>query len=161
MMAHRARARRAALVAALLMTGTACYVYVPVDTSAPAPVGKRLAIDITDRGRAALSERIGAGVVRVEGTVTAAGNDQYELLVWKVAQFNTGLTPWSGEPVRIDRNYIGAVFERRVSRLRSFVALGATVAAVVWFGRSQGLLGSADSTDPRPGDPGPVASRAP
>jgi hypothetical protein len=148
-------------VAALLMTASACYVYVPVDTTAAAPVGKRLAIEITDRGRAALSERIGSGVVRVEGTVTAVGSDQYELQVWKVAQFNTGLTPWSGEPVRIDRNYIGAVFERRVSRARSVLALGATIAAVVWFGQSQGLLGSAESTDPRPVPAGPDASRVP
>lgn len=146
-----------ALVVAVPLT-SACYQYVPVDTAAPPPLGTRVAFDVNDRGRAALSERLGAGVVRLEGTVVADDSSQYVMNVWKVAQLNGDKTPWAGERLRLDRTYVGQTFVRRLSRSRTYLASGVAVAAVVLFAKSQGLLGSADTQGSDNGGPGPAQS---
>ena len=155
--------RRCGLVAvaaaALLVSG--CYQYVPVDTMATPPVGKRLAFDITDRGRVGLSERLGEGVMRVEGLVVANDTGQYVMNIWRVEQMNGNKGQWTGERVRINRDYVARTFERQLSRWRTYLAGGAAVAGVVFFAKSQGLIGGADvSNGGDPGPPPPGQSRA-
>lgn len=140
----------AVAVAVPLVSG--CYKYVPVDTAAP-PVGKRLALDISDRGRVGLSERFGAGVVRIEGTVAADDTANYVMNVYRVDQLNGETGKWTGEEVRIDRDYVSRTFERQLNRGKTYLAGGVAVAAVVLFMRSQGLIGGADVNNG--GDPGP------
>ena len=155
--------RRCVLVAVGLTVPmvSGCYTYVPVDTSAPPPVGKRLALDITDRGRVGLSERLGEGVVRLEGTVVADDTTQYVLNVWRVEQLNGNAGKWTGERVRINRDYVSRTFERQLSRGKTFFASGLAVAGLVWFVTSQGLVGGADVTDGGDnGTPPPGQSRA-
>jgi hypothetical protein len=145
----------AVAVAAPLVSG--CYTYVPVDTAASPPVGKRLALDITDRGRVGLSERLGEGVVRVEGTVVADDTAQYVLNVWRVEQVNGANGQWTGERVRIDRSFVGRTFERQLARGKTYAAGGIAVAGLVLFVKSVGLVGGADVTnsgDPPPPPPG-------
>ena len=141
----------AVAVAAPFVSG--CYQYVPVDTAASPPVGKRLAVEVTDRGRIGLSERLGEGVLRLEGTVVASGSTQYVMNVWSVEQANGNKGTWTGERVRIDRNFISRTFERQLSRGKTYAFGGLAVAGVVLFVKSQGLIGGADVANG--GDPGP------
>jgi hypothetical protein len=138
-----------------------CFTYAPVDTTPSALIGKRVAVGITDRGRIALSPHLGGGVLRLEGTVTADDSAQYVMHVLRVSQIGGETTPWAGETVRIDHDFVGGIFERRLSRSRTFLATGAAVTAIAWFVSSQGLFGSGDESAPSPKEPGPVASRVP
>jgi len=147
-------------VAAAAPFVSGCYTYVPVDTTAPAPVGTRIAVDITDGGRVGLSERLGSGITRLEGTVLANDSSQYVLSVKQVAQLNGEMSKWSGESVRIDRNFINRVFERQLSRGRTYFATGVAVAAFVLIAKSQGLFGSSDvAGSPETPPPGPSQTR--
>jgi len=139
-------------VAVALPLVSGCYTYVPVDTAA-SPVGKHVALDITDRGRVGLSDRLGEGVARLEGTVIADDSAQYVMNVWSVQQINGDKGRWTGERVRIDRNFVSRTFERQLSRSRTYLAGGAALAGLAWFVTSQGLIGGADVSDS--GDPPP------
>jgi hypothetical protein len=130
-----------------------CYQYVPVDTAASPPVGKRLALEVTDRGRVGLSERLGAGVLRLEGTVVEGDSAQYVMNVWSVEQLDGTKGTWTGERVRIDRSFVSRTLERQLSHGKTYAASGIALAGLVLFVKSQGLLGSADVTNS--GDPGP------
>jgi hypothetical protein len=145
----------AVAVAAPFVSG--CYQYVPVDTTASPSIGKRLAFEVTDRGRVGLSERLGEGVLRLEGTVVEGDSAQVVMNVWSVEQLNGTKGTWTGERVRIDRNFVGRTFERQLSRGKTYAVSGLALAGLVLFVKSQGLLGAADvseSGDPPPPPPG-------
>lgn len=153
MLNHRKLTVAAAGLMSLVLAG--CYQYVPVDTSVSAPLGRRVAVDLTDRGRAALSERLGGGVIRIVGTVTADDTSRVVMNVWQVSQIGGGVNAWAGESVQLNRDYIGGVFEKKVSRTRSYLAAGVAVAAIVWVAHSQGLFGTSDIGDNSRGEPPP------
>jgi hypothetical protein len=149
------------MVAGAMPLVSGCYTYAPVDTAASPPVGTRLAFEVTDLGRVALSDRLGSGVRRIEGTLIANDSAQYVMNVWRVAQLNGEISPWSGERVGIEHRLVGGILERRISRSRTYLAAGVATAAIVLFANSQGLIGSADSDSPEEPGPGPVSSRVP
>ncbi len=137
-----------------------CYVYVPVDNPAAPPAGKRVAFELTDRGRVALFDRMGGGVLRLEGTVTGDDSDQYVMDVWRVAQLNGETTRWSGERVRINRDFVGGVLERKLSNARTYLLAGGATVAMVMLAKSVGLIGAPDATGPQePDSGGPAQSR--
>lgn len=132
-----------------------CYSYVPVDTAAGAPVGERLAFDITDQGRAALADRLGPGVLQVEGSLREFDANSYVMSVWGLSQIGTGLVRWSGENVRISRDFVGGVRKRQLSRSRTFLTVGGITVGVFLFARSQSLVGGGrdDEEQPPPVEP--------
>jgi hypothetical protein len=136
-----------------------CYSYVPLDTSSGIQAGEHVAVEITDRGRAELSDRLGSGVLRLEGTLT--GTDSVDLVmdVWRVQQIGGPTAHWSGESVRFRREYAGSVQARTLNRGKTYLVVGATVAGVIVFSRSLGLFGfSTDGSDSGE-QPPPVSSR--
>src|ERR1041385_1276328 len=113
------RNSRLALAGAMPALGE-CYTYSPMVTPASLPVGQRMAFDISDRGRVALAERFGTGVLRIEGTVVRADSSEYVVKVWRVTQINGEATTWAGEVVHLDPSVIGSVQERTISRPKTF-----------------------------------------
>jgi hypothetical protein len=131
---------------------------VPVETAAP-PLGERVAFTITDQGRAALAERFGPGLLRVEGEVAQVDSDQVSLNVLKVRQIGSNDARWAGELVRIDRSFIGFSEQRKLSHVRTFLLVGAATGAIVVIA-SQDLIGFGNEENPTPPDDEPSSSRA-
>ena len=153
------RFRSLCVVLLVLAAASGCYAYAPLDTSTGAQAGEHVAVEITDRGRAELSDRLGSGVLRLEGTLTQSDSVDLVLNVWRVAHFSGPTERWSGESVRIKREYASRVQMRTLNRTKTYLAAGAAVAGLVVFTRTFGLFGFATetggSTEPDP----PASSR--
>ena len=133
-------ARRATAIAVgVLHVCTACYAYTPVQTP-PAP-GAQIALEVTDEGRVALNDKIGPGVVRLEGTL--AGVEEGELLVdaQAVRQVRGYISDLGGVRVRLPQRYVTRMDERRFSRTKTFIVAGAIVGAVAVFFVTKGFGG--------------------
>ena len=134
------RSRQATAIAVgVLHVCTACYAYTPVQTP-PAP-GAQIALEVTDEGRVALNDKIGPGVVRLEGTL--AGVEGGELLVdaQSVRQVRGYLSALGGVRVRLPQRYVTRIDERRLSRKKTFLVAGGIVGAVAAFFVTKGFGG--------------------
>lgn len=130
-----------------------CYNYAPLD-SGVAPVGETVEMQISDRGRVELGERLGRGVSKIEGRVTGAEGDIYMLNVFGVSYLSGDHSKWSGEAMRLDRSFVDRVATRHLSRGRTWAAVGVTAVAVGVLIATQGLAGFAfDKRQPDPPPP--------
>ena len=121
----------ASFVVALQLLTTACYAYAPVQTTPPA--GSQVALEVTDEGRVALSDKIGPGVVRLEGTLAGVEGDELLVDASAVRQVRGYISDLGGVRVRLPRRYVTRMDERRLSRSRSLLVVGGVVAIVVGF----------------------------
>jgi hypothetical protein len=96
------------------------------------PAGARVSMDLTDRGRMELTDRVGPGVRRLGGTIVAT-TDTSLLLSVSTVDFIDVPVPvhWNGERVLVARGLLSEVRERRLSRSRSWLAAGLLVLATV------------------------------
>ena len=124
------RVRAAVAAAFLLPWTTGCYTSVPVWNGAPSP-GQEVTVGISDRGRVALAPRIGEGALQVSGRLVEATDSGFTLSVRGV-RYIAGSEPmrWNGERVAIPREAISGVQERRLSRTRTWIAVGLVAVAV-------------------------------
>ena len=129
--------RRAHLVAAGLVPGLlgGCYSYRSLP-SAPAPQ-TRVAVVLSDVGRVETARSIGPSTERVEGNVVSADDSAYLLAVSSVKPMRGAWVRWNGEQVAVRRDYVAAMFERRLNKGRTALVVGAGVwtllAAMVHF----------------------------
>ena len=145
--------RRASWFFLSVLAGTGCYTYVPLETASP-PVGETLLFQINDRGRVGL-ESFGSGLVRVEGRLTSVDARDYVMDVFRVTQLNGARSTWSGESVRLDKEFVGQLQRRQLSRTRTFALAGGITAGVAVLVGSKGLIGvfSGDPDEKPPDDP--------
>lgn len=136
-----------------------CYKYVPLDTSAGIPAGEHVAVEITDRGRAELGDRIGSGVVRLEGTITRSDSQSIVMNVWRVAQIGGATSKWSGESVQFRRDFVAELEARTLNRGKTYLAAGAVTVGLVLFLKSTDLFGSYIGGSDPPEEPPPPSSR--
>ena len=132
---------------------SACYTYVPVERPTPA-VGEAVSLEISDQGRVALAERLGPGVLRIEGRVLGAEGEQLLISVGRIVQVNGQVNLWSGESMRLDRSLVGRTQTRRLDQKRTWLAAAASVVAVVLLVTIADLGGFFDGgDDPPDGEP--------
>jgi hypothetical protein len=136
-----------------------CYQYTPLDTSMGVRAGEHVAVEITDRGRAELSDRLGRGVLRLEGTLTRSDSMEMVMNVWRVAQIGGSTERWSGESVSFRREYAGSVQSRTLNRGRTYLVAGGAVVGLVLFTREFGLFGFSIGEENGGEDPPPQSSR--
>ena len=130
---------------------TACYTYTPVQ-SAPRP-GAQVALEVTDEGRVALNDKIGPGVVRLEGTLAGVEGDSLLVDASAVRQLRGYISELGGIRVQLPQKYVTRMEERQFSRRRTLLVVGGIVAAVAAFFITKGF--SSRSTPPEdPGDGG-------
>lgn len=148
----------ALLLAAACQTG--CYTYSPPGAVAPEPA-QTFSFALTDHGRAALADRVGAGTDYLEGVLLAVTESTYTVSVRRVADIRRRVVRWNGEVVSFRRDYVGTVRARRLSRGRTALALGGTTAALVGLVATRGLgvLGNDSGRDPGEEPPGGETSR--
>jgi hypothetical protein len=146
------RFSRPALLLAAVHAVTACRVYVPL--AQPPPPGGRIVVDLTDAGARELADRIGAGAAAVEGDLVEATDSTLGLNVRTVRKRNGVESFWSGEPVRVPRQFVAHLGERRLSRGRTALAIGALFAAAGVLAVVVGS-GGGQATGRGPGGGGP------
>jgi hypothetical protein len=123
--------RDVALGVGVLHFCTACYSYAPVRTT-PQP-GAQVALEVTDEGRVALNDKIGPGVVRLEGTLAGVEGDDLLVDASAVTQVRGYLSELGGVRVRLPQKYVTRMDERRFSRTRTLLVVGGIVGVVVAF----------------------------
>ena len=133
---------------------TGCYAYVPFAETTP-PVGQVLKLSISDRGRVELGERVGPGVAQLEGRVVSVDGDQLTLNVYRVEFISGESSQWSGESMRLNRDFVQRFSARRLSKSRTWLVAGVAVVAVTAFVASHGLFGffTGEREDPTPPPP--------
>jgi len=151
--------RRLCVVIGVLPAALGCFQYAPLDTSTGVQAGEHVAVEITDRGRTELSDRLGSGVLRLEGTLTRTDSVELVMNVWRVAQLSGPTTRWSGESVRFRREYASSVQQRTLNRGKTFAVAGATAVGLVLFTRQFGLFGFSVGGDDPGENPPPISSR--
>ena len=118
---HRSWAAR--LGQAGLMPGLlgACYTYQPVPSTPPPQT--RVAVVLSDYGRLEASRQIGPRTDRVEGNMLSATDTAYLLAVSSVKPIRGPWVRWSGEQVSVRRDYVANMYERRLSKGRTALAI--------------------------------------
>lgn len=164
MRGHRATCRlptwRAAALLLAAASQTGCYTYFVPETVRPAP-GRTFAFSLTDYGRAALAEGVGAGTDRIEGVLVGNSDTTYTASVARVVNIRGAVARWNGEVVSFQRQYVATVRERRLSKSRTAIAVGGATAAVVALiaTRGFGVVGNEPDRDPGEEPPGGTTSR--
>lgn len=136
-----------------------CFTYAPLDTSSTVRAGEHVAVEVTDRGRAELGDRLGSGILRIEGTLTRADTQELAMNVWRVASLDGTTARWSGESVRFRRDFAARVQTRTLNRPRTYLAAGVAVVGLVLFSKAFGLDGLFIGGSDQPGDPDAQSSR--
>jgi hypothetical protein len=137
-------------LAFLLLSG--CYVYTPL-YSAPSP-GTRVALELNDRGRAALEQNVGPEIASVEGVITSTSDSQLVVGMEGVRSLRGIHSRWTGESVAFRPEYVRTMRERRYSGARTFALVSALASSTVVFIITRGLLGGG-AGDPSGGPGGP------
>jgi hypothetical protein len=123
------RARRAWTV---LLLGVAplsgCYTTRQLAT-APAP-GATVVLDLNDRARVQLGDRIGPSAASIEGVVQAGGDSDYVLNISSVKYLNGQSNQWSGERFSVAPGFVTQAWQRDFSPSRT-TALGLGIAAAI------------------------------
>ena len=118
-----------------------CYRYVPMAGATPAP-GERYEFEITDAGRVGLADRLGPGVLKVEGTLVRQTQDSYIVSVAGIDLISGASSHWTGEQVPLNVGFVGTMEKRQFSAGRTAVAISATALAIGVFIISRALTGS-------------------
>jgi hypothetical protein len=129
-----------------------CYTTRPV-TSAPVP-GTTVVLDLTDRARVELGDRIGPSASRIEGIVQERNDTAYVLRVSSVAYLNGQSNKWAGESLTVPTTAIAQARLREFSRSRTTLigaGIAAALAAVFFSTDFFGLSGPSADPLPLPG----------
>lgn len=150
--ALRYRARAGLLVLGL----SGCYVYRPLYT-APQP-GMRVVLDINDRGRLELEQRIGPDVASVEGLLRSNVDSLLVVSIVETRGLYGSRTRWSGEPVEFRPYQVRLLRERRYSKPHTFALVTALASSTVAFIATRGLFGLGGGNGPGSGDGDPPSN---
>jgi hypothetical protein len=151
--------RRIWVVLGVVPVALGCYTYAPLDTSAGVQAGEHIAVEITDRGRAELGDRLGSGVLRLEGTLSRTDSANLEMNVWRVAHFSGPTSRWSGEKILLRREYASRVQSRTLDRGKTYLLAGSALVGIVLFTTQFDLLGFSTGGDDTGEQPPPISSR--
>ena len=144
-------------VVVLLPNVTGCYESLAVQTSA-VPAGTEVSLAITDRGRVALGPQMGEGVVRLNGRVAEASDSAYVVRVSSVEYLASPTGHWTGEEIKVPRDDVASVAERRLSRKRSWLMAGIVVGAIVVVSAAIKIIGGGSVSDGTiPDNPNPTS----
>lgn len=130
----------------LLLQG--CYESLPL-TQTPPMSAPRVELVLNDQGRAALSDRLGTAVDKIEGQLVSQEQSGYSMLVYRVSQLNGNSAAWTGEKVTIAKEYTVGFQVRQLDKRKTWIAVGVVVGVVVAVVVGASLAGKATTG---PGD---------
>lgn len=117
-----------ALVLAVVSPLTGCYSTRPL-TTAPAP-GTTVVLDLNDRARVQLGDRIGPSAASIEGVVQPGSDSGYVINISSVKYLNGQTNQWSGERFTLSPTLVTQAWQREFSRSRT-MSLGLGIAAAI------------------------------
>jgi len=129
---------------------TSCYTYRPVSDPVPAP-GHRVSAQLTTEGSRDLTGQIGPEVLHLEGNVLSADSAGMELEVHEVETYRGFRSGWHGEHVRLPREALAGMQERRLSIGGTGLLAGAVTAGLVLAYQLLSGSGSSEGTNGQPG----------
>jgi len=130
-----------------------CYQSLPL-TQTPPMSAPRVELILNDQGRAALSDRLGTAVDKIEGQLVGQDQSGYSMLVYHVSQLNGNSAAWTGEKVSIAKEYAIGFQVRQLDRRKSAIAVGIVVGVVVAVLVGASLAGKGNSSSGDVGIPG-------
>jgi len=148
--------RRVGLTVSMISTvalQAGCYRYVPLAGNQPVP-GQQYEFQITDAGRVGLADRLGPGVMKVEGTLVRQTEDGYVVSVAGIDLISGASSHWGGEQVPVNASYVGSMERREFSAGRTWFAAGAAALAIGAFFLTRGLTGTGSPPTSGGGPPG-------
>ena len=125
----RRRAIASALAAALMLQ-QGCYNATPVVGAATLPAGL-VTIQVNDRGRLLVGNKLGSLVDKVVGRIVHADSVNIEVAVETAQDARGSFARWGGEKFTIPREGIGTMNEKKVSRWRTGLLLGGIVVGLI------------------------------
>jgi len=141
-------------VAAFAVVTAACYTYParPLVEVSPSAV---VSAQISDVGRVALAEPLGAGVARVDGQVVQNGDSAIRLMVREVRFVNGLSNKWEGQELTLRLLDVTSVSQRTFSTQRTVMAavIGVLGVAVLLTTGFTGLFSGEGSRDKPPEPP--------
>jgi hypothetical protein len=108
----------------------ACYESLPL-TQTPPMSAPRVELVLNDQGRAALSDRLGTAVDKIEGQLVGQDQTGYSMLVYRVKQLTGNSAAWNGEKVTIAKEYTVGFQIRQLDKRRTTIAVAVVVGVVV------------------------------
>jgi hypothetical protein len=121
------RAGVAVLLLVLQLAG--CFRYVPVGTVEP---GSLITLEINDRGRVALEDELGPGVLAITGQVREIADERYVMATHSVEFADiTAPVRIERERVIVERAHVAQVRERQLARTRTIITAVIVVIALV------------------------------
>jgi hypothetical protein len=100
------------VIGAMLLAG--CYTYRPLAAPEPAP-GDRVSAQLTTEGSRDLAAQVGAEVLHVEGNVLEVDSTGLNLEVQEIESYRGIRSDWHGEHVRLPRQAVAGIQQRRLS----------------------------------------------
>jgi hypothetical protein len=137
-----------------------CYESLPL-TQTPPMSAPRVELVLNDQGRAALSDRLGTAVDKIEGQLVSQEQAGYSMLVYRVLQLNGNSAAWSGEKVTIAKEYTVGFQVRQLDTRKTWVAVGVVVGVVVAVILGVKLAGNATAAPGEVAPPGQSIRIAP
>ena len=143
----------------MALLSNACYTYTSSGFPVNAPTETRVAGRLTTRATVTYESLVGPEVERVEGFLARANGDSVELRVLRTRTRTGEWATWKGEPVMFGVTDFASSGQRRFSRGRTALAVGALGAVLVLAITTNlfGFGGKPSSLDPRtipPENPG-------
>ena len=93
---------------------SACHTYRPLADAGPEP-GTRISAQLTGSGSQELASQIGPDVLHIEGTVMGVDSGGLNLQVREVESQRGIRSDWNGEQVRVPRQSVAGMQERKLS----------------------------------------------
>lgn len=118
------------LCAVTLSLQIGCFTFQPLQTSVPT-TGKRIAVALNDRGRFALSDRLGSAVDKIDGLLVEVDSMNVTLEVYRTTDLRGNEATWTGERVQVPKDAITGYQERQFSRRRTYILVGTMVGVVL------------------------------
>jgi hypothetical protein len=128
-----------------------CYETLPLQQGPP-PAAVTVQLVMNDKGRLAISDKLGGSVDRVEGVVTAQNTDSYTISITDVYQLNGNVSKWENEVVTISKDGVEGYRIHRFNQARTVVLATALTAALVVFVLTAGIKSSGTSSSTGPGN---------
>jgi hypothetical protein len=145
------RMTRLAGLAGAMLISTGCYSYVPV-FNAPS-TGTEVSVALTDKGRAALGDRVGPEMDQLRGVLTETTDSSLSLSMRETVSLRGVSAKWDNEPVTLHRDFVSTMRLRTFSRGRSAVVAGTFGAAAALFVISGGFGDDSRKVENEPSKP--------
>ena len=142
----------ACLIGTLLLT-TACYTYVPGNA---APVtGTEVTVLLTDKGRAALSDRVGPEMDELRGRLMSGTDSSVVISMTESVTLRGVSATWTDEVLTVSREHFGSLRTKVLSRGRTSVLAGVAGASAVFLVLTRGILTDSERATSEPSIPPP------